>query len=205
MGFDGVELHGAHGYLIDQFLWERTNRRTDAYGGTPARRARFAAEVIAEIRRRTRPDFPIAIRISQWKMSDYAARMVTTPKELEAMLGPIVDAGVDLIHCSQRRFWEPEFEGADLNLAGWVRKLSGRPTMTVGSVSLDNELLSSMAGENARVTGVGRLVRMFERGDFDLVAVGRALIANPDWVRKVQTGDWQSLQPYTQGSLASLY
>ncbi|WP_441296431.1 oxidoreductase, partial [Bacillus spizizenii] len=67
LGFDGVEIHGAHGYLIDQFLWERTNRRTDEYGGDMLKRARFAIEVVKAVRQAVGPDFPVAIRLSQWK------------------------------------------------------------------------------------------------------------------------------------------
>ncbi|HZV09194.1 MAG TPA: 12-oxophytodienoate reductase, partial [Novosphingobium sp.] len=83
LGFDTVELHGAHGYLIDEFFWAGTNLRTDRYGGTTiAERARFAAEVVAATRAAVGPDFPIIIRLSQWKQQDYAARLATSPEEL---------------------------------------------------------------------------------------------------------------------------
>lgn len=206
LGFDGVELHGAHGYIIDQFLWHRTNLRTDAYGGSFENRARFAADIIREIRRRTRPDFPIVLRYSQWKLHDYGARLADTPQELERLLKPIVDAGVDLFDCSQRRFWEPAFEGSDLNLAGWTKKLTGKPTMTVGSISLDREFMSSMFGteRRANIAGIDRLVEMFDRGDFDLVGVGRALISDPEWVEKVRSRRISELRPYTPELLREL-
>ena len=171
LGFDGIELHGAHGYMIDQFFWSRTNRRTDRYGGDVAGRTRFAVEVIKECRRRTSPGFPIVLRFSQWKMQNYTARLFETPGELGAFLAPLGDAGVDIFHASTRRFWEPEFEGSDLNLAGWTRKLSGKPTITVGSVSLSSEFTTET--KQADPTGIERLLVMLERGDFDLVAVGR--------------------------------
>ena len=123
VGFDGIELHGAHGYLIDQFFWDGTNRRTDKYGGDLAQRTRFAVEIIQECRRRTGPHFPIQLRFSQWKLQDYAARLATTPQELSRFLEPLAAAGLDAFHCSTRRFWESEFEGSDLNLAGWQRSL----------------------------------------------------------------------------------
>jgi 2,4-dienoyl-CoA reductase-like NADH-dependent reductase (Old Yellow Enzyme family) len=205
LGFDGVALHGAHGYLIDQFFWDKTNLRTDRYGGGIADRSTFAAEIVAEIRRRTAPGFPIVLRFSQWKAHDYDARLCTTPGELEAMLAPLVDAGVDMFDCSQRRFWEPEFEGSDLNLAGWTRKLSGRPSITVGSIGLDGEMIRSLLGESAGVTRIDRLLEMMARGDFDLAAVGRALIANPDWVELVKAGEWGGMRPYTPGLLEKVY
>ncbi|MBZ9641363.1 12-oxophytodienoate reductase, partial [Streptomyces sp. PSKA30] len=125
IGFDGVELHGAHGYLIDQFLWAGTNRRTDAYGGDPVARAKFAAEIVAAVREAVSPDFPVLFRYSQWKQEAYDARLAETPEELEAILTPLASAGVDAFHASTRRYWLPEFEGSDLNLAGWTKKLTG--------------------------------------------------------------------------------
>ncbi len=205
LGFDGIALHGAHGYLIDQFFWEKANLRTDRYGGSIAKRSTFAAEVVAEIRRRTSPDFPIVMRFSQWKAHDYSARLAETPAELEAMLSPLVAAGVDMFDCSQRRFWEPEFEGSDMNIAGWTRKLSGRPAITVGSISLDNEMINTLLGESAGTTRIDRLLEMMARGDFDLAGVGRALIANPDWLQIVSEGAWDRLRPYTPDLLERVY
>src|SRR5690606_6152149 len=83
LGFDTVELHGAHGYLIDQFFWAGTNRRGDRYGGaTIGERSRFAAEIIAAVRAAVGPDFPIIIRLSQWKQQDFATRLAETPDEM---------------------------------------------------------------------------------------------------------------------------
>src|ERR1700691_3161898 len=140
-GFDGVEIHGAHGYIIDQFFWDGTNQRTDKYGGDLVSRTRFAVEIIQEVRRRIGPDFPLELRFSQWKLQDFDAKLARTPTELGAFLEPLSDAGVDLFHCSTRRFWEPEFPdtGSDLNLAGWTKKISGVPTITVGSVGLSED------------------------------------------------------------------
>ncbi len=117
VGFDGVELHGAHGYLIDQFLWAGTNRRTDAYGGDPVARTRFAVEIVQAVRSAVSPGFPVVFRFSQWKADHYDARLAETPEELEAILTPLATAGVDAFHASTRRYWLPEFDGSDLNLA----------------------------------------------------------------------------------------
>jgi 2,4-dienoyl-CoA reductase-like NADH-dependent reductase (Old Yellow Enzyme family) len=204
LGFDGVAFHGAHGYLLDQFFWAETNKRTDKYGGDIAGRARFACEVLAECRRRTAPQFPLMLRISQWKLQDYGARLCQTPQELEAFLTPLVEAGVDIFDCSQRRFWESAFAGSELNLAGWVKKITGKPTMTVGSVGLDTELLTSLAGEAANPASVDRVVEMLERGDFDLVGVGRALLVDPQWPVKIRTGDLAGRQPFNSQALLSL-
>jgi 2,4-dienoyl-CoA reductase-like NADH-dependent reductase (Old Yellow Enzyme family) len=202
-GFDGVELHGAHGYLIDQFFWAAMNHRQDSYGGSMRDRARFGAEVVTEIRRRVGSEFPIVMRISQWKLQDYNAKVAHNPLELEQWLSPLVDAGVDAFDCSQRRYWQPEFEGSPLNFAGWVKKVSGLPSITVGSVGLDQEMLASLGqAVETKPLPLDPLILMLERGDFDLVAVGRALIADPDWPLKVLDGAMDELIPFTPAVLA---
>jgi 2,4-dienoyl-CoA reductase-like NADH-dependent reductase (Old Yellow Enzyme family) len=201
-----VELHGAHGYLIDQFFWEGTNQRDDKYGGSLQARVNFAAEITRAVRKETGPDFPILLRFSQWKQQDFTARLAHTPQELEIFLKPLVDAGVDIFHCSTRRFWEPEFPelNADLNLAGWTKKITGLPTISVGSVSLNADFITAFRQATAEVSGIEKLIEMMERGDFDLIAVGRALIVNPDWANKVRTGRLNELTPYDPKSLATL-
>ncbi|GGW13330.1 oxidoreductase [Streptomyces capoamus] len=205
LGFDGVEIHGGHGYLIDQFLWPHTNRRTDAYGADVAGRTRFAAEVVAACREAVSGDFPISFRFSQWKVNHYQARIAETPQELETMLGLLADAGTDAFHCSTRRFNLPEFEGSDLNLAGWAKKLSGKPAVTVGSVGLSNEFLQVFQGEQATVTGIGELLDRMERDEFDLVAVGRPLLGDPEWLEKVLAGRVDELTPFHVGLVGSLH
>ena len=100
-------------------------------------RTQFAVEIVEACRREVGPDFPIIFRFSQWKMNDFKAKLAKTPDELERFLQPLVNAGVDIFHCSTRRFWEAEFDGSDLNLAGWTKKLSGKPVISVGSVGLE--------------------------------------------------------------------
>ena len=164
LGFDGLEIHGAHGYLLDQFFWDGTNQRADGYGGDLVARTRFAVEVIREIRSQVSPEFPVCLRFSQWKLQDYTAKLAQNPAELESFLAPLAAAGVDLFHCSQRRFWEPEFEGSRLNLAGWTRKLTGKPTVTVGSITLNEEFTRTFqSADTAAVTGIDELLDRLER------------------------------------------
>lgn len=204
IGFDGVELHGAHGYLVDQFLWSGTNRRTDAYGGDPVARARFAAEIVAAVRDAVSPEFPVVFRYSQWKQDAYDARLAETPQELEAILAPLAEAGVDAFHASTRRYWLPEFEDSDLNLAGWTKKLTGRPSITVGSVGLDGEFLKAFQGQGAALGSIDNLLDRMERDEFDLVAVGRALLHDPNWAAKVLAGRFDELTPYEGSALKTL-
>jgi len=202
LGFDAIELHGAHGYLIDQFFYEQTNQRTDRYGGDLVGRTQFAVEIIEACRRKVGPDFPIIFRFSQWKMHDFKAKLATTPEELEQFLTPLVEAGVDIFHCSTRRFWEPEFEGSELNLAGWTKKLTDKPVISVGSVGLDGEF-TSFAGANT--TSLDGLIGKLENEEFDLVAIGRSLLMDPEWVSKVRDGRADDLLPFDKEALQKLY
>ncbi|MDH6137904.1 2,4-dienoyl-CoA reductase-like NADH-dependent reductase (Old Yellow Enzyme family) [Kitasatospora sp. MAA4] len=204
IGFDGIELHGAHGYLLDQFLWAGTNRRTDAYGGDPVARTKFAAEIVATVRESVSPDFPVIFRYSQWKQEAYDARLAESPQELEAILAPLTAAGVDAFHASTRRYWLPEFEDSDLNLAGWTRKLTDRPTITVGSVGLDGDFIRGFSGEGAPVRGIDNLLDRMERDEFDMVAVGRALLQDPQWAAKVLGDRFEEMKPYDAAALKTL-
>ncbi|OKP96431.1 NADH:flavin oxidoreductase [Paenibacillus sp. P46E] len=203
-GFDGIELHGAHGYLIDQFFWEKTNKRTDEYGGDLEARTTFAVEIIDACRRAVGPDFPIILRFSQWKSGDYSAKLAQTPEELARFLTPLSNAGVDIFHCSTRRFWLPEFEGSELNLAGWTKKITGKPTITVGSVGLNSEFVTAVTEKNEE-DNIERLLEKLENAEFDLVAVGRALISDPAWPAKVQSGRTDEIIAFTSEATKTLY
>lgn len=207
LGFDAVEFHGAHGYLIDQFFWEGTNARDCRYGGASLpQRVNFAADILKATRLAVGADFTIILRISQWKSQDYLAKLANTPGEMEAWLTPLVDAGADILHCSQRRFWEPEFEdqGSDLNFAGWAKKITGQPTITVGSVGLSADFFGAFVGMGSELASLDELFRRLDRGDFDLVGVGRALLQDPHWASKIKDGRLGELQPYSGDALATL-
>ncbi|MHA3794002.1 NADH:flavin oxidoreductase [Sphingomonas sp. YL-JM2C] len=201
LGFAATQFHAAHGYLFDQFFWDVCNLRTDAWGGPDlASRSRFAIEAVRATRAAVGEDFPIMLRISQWKQQDYGVKLADGPAELERWLGPLADAGVDIFDCSQRRFWTPEFDGSDLNLAGWVKKVTGKPTITVGSVGLATEFLSTHRDRSvirADVARIDDLVRRLDRGDFDLVGVGRALLADPEWPGKLRDGRAGEMKDYS--------
>lgn len=206
-GFDGVEVHGAHGYLLDQFFWDKTNKRSDEYGGaTLSERARFGVEVIEAIRREVGKDYPLILRLSQWKLGHFDAKLANTPEEWAAFLKPLSDAGVDMFHCSQRRFWQPEFAGSDQSLSAWTKKLSGKPVMNVGSVGLSGEFyVNVFTGAESEVTGLDDLVTSYERGDFDLIAVGRAILNDPEWTAKVRDGRFDALKPLEKGGVMAYY
>ena len=210
LGFDTVEIHGAHGYLIDQFFWAGTNRRTDRYGGSTIKeRSRFAGEIVGTVREAVGPDFPIIMRVSQWKQQDFSVRLAETPAEMETWLLPLVEAGVDVLHVSQRRFWEPEFPEIDgengLNGAGWAKKVTGAATIAVGSVGLDSDVTASaFVGKGSTTASLDRLIDRMDRDEFDLIAVGRALLSDPDWAAKIENGDYGTLKGFDAAVLAEL-
>lgn len=209
LGFDGVELHGAHGYVIDQFLWAESNQRDDAYGGTPEKRLRFALEIVRAVRAAVGAGFPIVFRFSQWKLGDYDARIAETPEALGAILKPLAEAGVDVFHASTRRIGEPAFEGSRKTLAAWTRELTGRPVIAVGSVGLDTTFRTghftrSEAPDAKSRVDLAQLVERFEAGDFDMVAVGRALLSDPQWAAKVRDGRLDELRNFDVQALDTL-
>jgi 2,4-dienoyl-CoA reductase-like NADH-dependent reductase (Old Yellow Enzyme family) len=207
VGFDAVELHGAHGYLLDEFLWARTNLRTDGYGGYLTARTRFPAEVVAAVRTAVGPDFPIIFRFSQWKQTDYAASIAGDPAELQELLAPLADAGVDMFHPSTRRHHESAYPDADLelSLAGWTKKVTGAPVITVGSVGLETEFTPGRPGGRIPPAPVDRLLDQFGSGEFDVVAIGRALLADPSWVNRLRDGSLDGFNGYdAETALAQL-
>ena len=206
VGFDAVEIHGAHGYLIDQFFSRVANTRTDEYGGSSiAARNRFGVEVVKAIRQAVGPEMTVILRLSQWKADDYDFQVARNPQELEEWLVPLAEAGVDVLHMSTRRFWKPEFEGSDLGLAGWTKKITGRPVIAVGSVGLSGDVAAAFRGEGSTKADTADLVRRFDRGEFDLIAVGRAILNDPQWVKKIHESRDSELQDFTAAAFGKYH
>ncbi|MGB6942116.1 MAG: hypothetical protein WBE37_06965 [Bryobacteraceae bacterium] len=205
IGANGVEVHACHGYLLDQFPWAETNRRTDGYGGDDIRaRVRFPQEIVAAIRAAVGKDFVISFRFSQWKEVNYEARIAPTPEDLRVMLSELRSAGVDLFHASARRFWIPEWPGADLGIAGWTKSFTDAPVIGVGSVGLDTDVMENFFGNEAQATGepgFSELLRGFGNREFDLISVGRGQIGDPDWVNKVRAGRYDDIRLFTKKDL----
>lgn len=194
VGFDGIAIHGAHGYLPDAFLWSGTNLRRDEYGGDIYSRTLFVRQLVAAIRAVIGEELPIMLRFSQWKQQDYQGKIAGTPDELEKLLLPISAAGVDIFDASTRRFSEAEFAGSSLNLAGWTQRITGKPTMTVGSIGLNKDLYQGFQEGDVGLVDLEPVMDRFNRGEFSLIGVGRAMLSNPDFALKIRRNE--KLRPY---------
>lgn len=135
-------------------------------------------------------------------------RLAETPDLMADWLIPLVEAGVDVLHCSQRRFWELEFPDVDgeqgLNFAGWAKKLTGAATISVGSVGLTGDFMGAVGGGGSSTAKLDKLIERKERDEFDLIAVGRALIADPAWAEKVRTDNSSALEDFDAAALTEL-
>jgi 2,4-dienoyl-CoA reductase-like NADH-dependent reductase (Old Yellow Enzyme family) len=205
IGCDALEIHGAHGYLLDSFLSPALNHRQDAYGGSFENRMRFPLEVVRAVRGSVGADFPILYRFSQWESEDESERKFRAPEELAVWVRALREAGVDILHVSTRDATSPGFADRGLKtLATWTRGLSGLPAIAVGRVSLTLGTDEAYGEEPDVVVDPRPAIDLVESGDVDLLAVGRALIANPDWVPLVRAGDWQKLKPFHKSLLETL-
>ena len=203
IGFDGVEIHGAHGYLIDNFLWDGTNDRDDSFGGSIETRSNLATSIIKAIRSNVSDKFIVGLRFSQWKQQDYTAQLATNPDDLFKVLSGPCNAGLDYLHSSMRRFWDSEFEGSDENLAYWTKKLTNIPTISVGSVGLDGDFTDMMAP--AKTASIDKALQDINEHKYDMVAVGRALLSDHEWVIKMKEGRLKDINPYSKESLLEMY
>ena len=203
IGFDGVEIHGAHGYLIDNFFWEGTNIRDDSYGGSIEKRSQFVSEIIQAVRSNISQEFIVGLRFSQWKQHDFEAKLAHTTDDLKKVLLSPVESGLDYLHSSMRRFWESEFEGSEENLAYWTKKISNIPTIGVGSVGLDSDFIDMTAP--SKPASIDKAIDDISKEKYDLLAVGRALLSDHEWVLKMKEGRLNDVIPYSKEALLKLY
>lgn len=199
-GFDCVEIHGAHGYILHTFMDPDANRRTDDFGGSFTNRMRAPLMVVSAVRDAVGERYPVWYRFSQFRVDDRTTLPYPDPDHLGTFTNALKDHGVDVLHASTRDCTEPAFDDDPTTLAGWVRKLSALPTVAVGGATLGAWSGNAPAQPQDPVP----LAKLVEDGAADLIAVGRALIANPDWCEKVSAGRWRDLRPYSGELLDSL-
>ncbi|MEP8549660.1 NADH:flavin oxidoreductase [Enterobacter mori] len=169
--FDGVEIHAANGYLLDQFLTDYTNQRTDGWGGSLENRLAITLEVIRAVRGKIGAEKTLGVRISQGKVNDFHHKWKEGEAGARKIFGLLADAGVDYIHVTEYKSWLPAFENSDKSLVELAREAAPE-TIIIANGGLDD-------GETAE-----KLLSM----GADFVSIGKAALANPDWPRKVGSG-----------------
>lgn len=184
LGFDGVEINGAHAGLVEQFLRPETNRRTDEYGGDMPGRVRFACQIIHAVRKAVGRAFPVAFRYSP-AGELWGKPLLESPHEMELFLNALCEAGVDIFECDGVS--TPAFRGSPLSAPAWTRLLSHRPVIASGGIGLPGgSLLPHVRG----MLGLR----------FDLLAVGRALLADAEWGTKVRESREADIVPFSSRS-----
>ena len=189
VGFDGIALHGGHGYLIDNFMRAETNLRTDQWGGDHVGRLRFVVELIRAVRAAVGEDMPISFRFSQWTHHNLDAQLFPSRRILEDILHTLSDAGVDMFEASARAFSDTVFEDSPFNLAKLTREITSKPTVMVGGSGVYREKYDSALVPPRVIDNVDEIIERFHDGQFDLLAVGRSLLNDPDWVKKADSGE----------------
>ncbi len=189
VGFDGIALHGGHGYLIDNFMRPESNLRTDRWGGDHIGRLAFPVEMVRAVRQAIGPDMPISFRFSQWTHHNLDAQLFPTRKILEDILHTLSDAGVDIFEASARAFTDTVFEGDPRNLAALTREITGKPTVMLGGTGVYREKYDSALIPPKVIDNIDEVMARFHAGEFDLLAVGRSLLNDPDWLQKAITGE----------------
>ncbi len=174
-GFEMIEIHGAHGYLVNQFLSEFSNIREDGYGGDVAGRTRFAREIVEEIRNRVGPEYPLSFKISA---EEYVDSGLTTEQSID-ILKILLQAGIDVVQVSAGTDVTPEWicqpmfmdKGCLADSASRVKRALDIPVMAVGRIN-DPQIANDI----------------IEMDKADLVCIGRGLLADPEMPNKAKQG-----------------
>ncbi|WP_397376014.1 NADH:flavin oxidoreductase [Paenibacillus sp. EPM92] len=170
-GFDGVEIHGANGYLLDEFLTDYMNQRTDEYGGSTENRVRLLVEVSQAVRQAVGNDLVVGIRISQGKVSDYQHKWAGGEKDAEIIFSSLSKAGLDYIHVTEYDATRPAFEGTELSLAALAKKYGTAPVIANGHL------------ENPE-----KAEQLLASGEADVITLGKGALANHDWPLRIAKG-----------------
>lgn len=170
-GFDGIEIHGANGYLLDQFLTSYTNLRKDQWGGSIGQRLRLILEVVRAVRREIGSASSLGVRISQGKVNDFEHKWPEREAGAAVVFSALASEGLDFVHITEFEAWKPAFDGKGPTLVELARKYA--PDLKVIA--------------NGSLHEPERALAVLQSGA-DLVALGRGALANPDWPRRVAQG-----------------
>ncbi|HWV11520.1 MAG TPA: NADH:flavin oxidoreductase [Pseudomonas sp.] len=186
-GFDGIEIHGANGYLLDQFLTDYTNQRDDRWGGEVRQRLNLTLEVVKAVRQAV-GSVPLGVRISQSKVNDYTHKWAEGDAGAEVIFGSLADAGVDFIHVTEFEAWAPAFPGGRDSLVSLARRFAPQVALIANGGLNDPERAAQARRDGANI-----------------VALGKAALANPDWPKRLTNGQpLADFDPAILGPIANI-
>lgn len=183
-GFDGVEIHAANGYLLDQFLTDYSNQRNDRWGGSTRQRIELTLEVVKAVRAEAGAA-PVGVRISQGKVNDFAHKWAGGQADAEVIFGSLKDAGVDFIHVTEHQALKPAFTDTGASLVALARRFA------------PGTLIIANGGLHEAGAGAAAL----EQGA-DIIALGKAALANPDYPNRLRDG--LDMAPFDAGILGPI-
>jgi 2,4-dienoyl-CoA reductase-like NADH-dependent reductase (Old Yellow Enzyme family) len=187
-GFDAIEVHGANGYLLDQFLTDYANNRTDRWGGAAENRMRLILETFKAVRAKVGAKTPVGVRISQGKVNDYHHKWSDAERDAEIIFGSLADAGADFIHVTDFEAWQPAFISGGPSLMRLAKRYAPK-TAIFANGSLHN---------------VDQAVAALDDGA-DIVTIGRGALANPDLPRRLANRDaLNDFDPTILGPIANI-
>ncbi|MCY1194183.1 NADH oxidase [compost metagenome] len=184
-GFDGVEIHGANGYLLDQFLTAHTNLREDRYGGSLDNRLRLTVDVIQAVRRSTAKHFVVGVRSSQGKVNDFTHKWEGAEADAARIFRTLGAQPIDYLHTTEFEAWRPAFGEQGPSLAALARRHVSVPVLANGSLHDPLQAGGMMASKEA-----------------DFVSLGRGALTHPDWPARLRAGE--GLETFDRGLLAPI-
>lgn len=170
-GFDGVEIHAANGYLLDQFLTDYTNQRDDRWGGSLSGRATLIVAVLEAVKAAVGDRVPVGVRISQGKVNDFTHKWADGEEAAKQIFTALKTAGADYIHVTEYEAWQPAFEGGTKSLVSLAHQYAPDVAIIANGNLHQGNHSAEMLGQGA-----------------DVIAFGRAALANPDLPQKLAGG-----------------
>ena len=182
-GFHGIEIHGAHGYLINQFLSSYSNKRTDEYGGSVEKRFRFTRDVVQAVRKVLPDDRLLTFRISNWGVADMEVSLFKSKKEYQEIIRHLSQEPIDLISVSTYDYSMKAFE-SDKTMSQITREVTDLPIAICGKI-------------------YDRITADYALKDADIILSAKSMLLNPQWVEDVKAG--KQLEPYQSEDANSAY
>ena len=187
-GFDAIEIHGANGYLLDQFLTDYANERADRWGGSTENRARLILETFRAVRAKVGAKVPVGVRISQGKVNDFGHKWADAERDAEIIFGGLADAGADFIHVTEYEAWKPAFNPEGRSLMRLAKHHAPRAAIFA----------------NGGLHNIDQAVAALDDGA-DIITIARGALANPDLPKRLfNRGVLNAFDPTILGPIANI-